>query len=99
MKLKSEYIYLRPLHVNDAEGSYPSWLNDKEVCQYNSHGDMLYTKEMALSYIQSVENNPTCNIVFSDFTIRPYVIKKNLDDDITLIKTWKSKKKLPMDVL
>lgn len=54
MKLESNRIYLRALHVNDAEGNYPSWLNDKEVCQYNSHGDTLYTKEMVLSYIQSV---------------------------------------------
>lgn len=62
MKLETEHIYLRPLHEEDAEGDYPSWLNDQEVCQYNSHGDILYTKEMALYYIQSVHNNPTCKV-------------------------------------
>ena len=62
MKINGERIYLRPLHINDADGNYPSWLNDKVVCQYNSHGDILYTKKMALSYIQSVQNNPTCNV-------------------------------------
>ncbi len=62
MKLEANNIYLRPLHINDALGDYPSWLNDHEVCRYNSHGDTLYTKEMALSYIQSVQNNPTCNV-------------------------------------
>ena len=62
MKLEAEHIYLRPLHVNDALGDYPLWLNDPEVCRYNSHGDTLYTKKMALSYIQSVQNNPTCNV-------------------------------------
>ncbi|MDD3342349.1 MAG: GNAT family protein [Sulfurospirillaceae bacterium] len=62
MKLAGEHLYLRPLHVNDAERNYPSWLNDYEVCRYNSHGDTLYTKEMALSYIQNVQNNPTCKV-------------------------------------
>ena len=62
MKLEGENLYLRALHVNDAEGEYPSWLNDKVVCQYNSHGDTLYTKAMALSYIQSTQDNPTCKV-------------------------------------
>ena len=62
MRLEGEHLYLRFLHVNDASGDYPTWLNDKEVCQYNSHGDTLYTKEMALSYIKSVSNNPTCKV-------------------------------------
>ena len=62
MKLQGEHIYLRPLHVNDALGDYPSWLNDHEVCQYNSHGDTHYTQEMAVSYIQSVQNNLTCKV-------------------------------------
>ncbi|ARU50047.1 GNAT family N-acetyltransferase [Sulfurospirillum diekertiae] len=62
MKLIGEHLYLRPLHVNDALGDYPSWLNDRVVCQYNSHGDTLYTQEMALSYIQSMQNNLTCKV-------------------------------------
>ena len=62
MKLEGAHIYLRPLHVKDASGDYPSWLNDQEVCQYNSHGDTHYTQEMALSYIWSVQNNPTCKV-------------------------------------
>jgi len=62
VKLEGERIYLRPLHVNDALGDYPHWLNDKQVCQYNSHGDTVYTQEMALSYIQSVQNNVTCKV-------------------------------------
>ncbi len=62
MKLTSSSIYLRPLHIDDAKGDYPSWLNDKEVCRYNSHGDTLYTKEMALSYIKSVQDNPACRV-------------------------------------
>lgn len=60
--LAGDHIYLRPLQQSDADGNYPSWLNDKEVCRYNSHGDTLYTKDMALSYIKSVQNNPTCRV-------------------------------------
>ena len=62
VKIEGENLYLRALHVNDSEGNYPAWLNDKEVCRYNSHGDTLYTKEMAISYIQSVQNSPTCKV-------------------------------------
>jgi RimJ/RimL family protein N-acetyltransferase len=62
MRLEGERVYLRALHVNDANGDYPSWFNDKEVCRYNSHGDKIYTKEMALEYIKSVTNNPTCKV-------------------------------------
>ncbi len=60
MKLHGQRIYLRPLEASDAEGSYPNWLNDPKVCQYNSHGDTLYTCEMARAYIASVTNNPAC---------------------------------------
>ena len=62
MRLEGESIYLRPLEMSDAQGDYPSWLNDPVVCQYNSHGDTLYTQDMALSYIQSVQNNPACQV-------------------------------------
>jgi len=62
MKLEGKRVYLRPLQESDAEGNYPDWLNDKEVCRYNSHGDTLYTKETALSYIKSVQNNPSCRV-------------------------------------
>ncbi|MEA2091666.1 MAG: GNAT family N-acetyltransferase, partial [Campylobacterota bacterium] len=33
-----------------------------EVCKYNSHGANFYTKEMALQYIKSVQNNSTCKV-------------------------------------
>ena len=59
MRLEGERIYLRPLEPRDAEGAYPAWLNDPEVCRYNSHGDTLYTREMAQSYIASVIDNPS----------------------------------------
>lgn len=58
MRLEGKQIYCRPLELKDADGIYPTWLNNPEVCRYNSHGDSLYTCEMAQSYIISVTNNP-----------------------------------------
>lgn len=60
--LIGETIYLRGLNVEDAKGSYPDWLNNQEVCKYNSHGETLYTYKMARNYIESVINNPTCEV-------------------------------------
>ena len=62
MRIDSENIYLRPLELSDAEGNYPNWFNDKEVCKYNSHGDKKYTKEMAIEYIQSTLDSLTCKV-------------------------------------
>lgn len=62
MKLIGEHLYLRALKETDALGDYPSWLNDPEVCRYNSHGDTHYTQKMARTYIQSVTNNPSCHV-------------------------------------
>lgn len=59
MKFEGERVYLRPIELSDADGAYPLWLNDPDVCRYNSHGDTLYTKEMAQSYIKSVMDNPS----------------------------------------
>lgn len=59
MRLEGEQIYLRPIALSDADGAYPSWLNNPEVCRYNSHGDTLYTGEMAQTYIENVVNNPS----------------------------------------
>ena len=62
MRLEGEQLYLRPIALSDADGAYPSWLNDPEVCRYNSHGERVYTREMAVEYIQSVINNPSCAV-------------------------------------
>jgi len=58
MRLEGTRIYCRSIELKDAQRDYPSWLNDPEVCRYNSHGDSLYTADMASAYIQSVTNNP-----------------------------------------
>ena len=58
MKLKpfieDEKIILRPLSMEDIEGEYVNWLNDIEVCKYNSHHVYPYTEAQAKEYITSV---------------------------------------------
>lgn len=62
MRLEGKNVYLRPIEMSDSDGAYPSWLNDPEVCRYNAHGDTLYTREMAQSYIKSVIDNPSADV-------------------------------------
>lgn len=64
MKLIGKRVYLRYLKMDDANGNYPNWLNDPVVCKYNSHGEKLYTKEMAKEYIDFVTNS-TIHEVFA----------------------------------
>lgn len=62
MLLKNEILELKPLSFDELNGPYVSWLNDKEVCKYNSHGDSIYTKEMAKEFISSIQNNSSCEV-------------------------------------
>ena len=57
-RLEGKKIYLRTLCLEDAKGNYPHWLNDPEVTQYNSHGEIHYTQEMAEEYIAMVTKSP-----------------------------------------
>lgn len=57
MRLNSERIYLEKLSTKALNGNYVSWLNDKEVCKYNRHGETEYTVEMAREFIKSLEND------------------------------------------
>ena len=50
--LEGDLVILRPLEESDIEGNYAKWLNDKEVCEGNSHHVYPYTKEDGLSYIR-----------------------------------------------
>ncbi|MBV9159691.1 MAG: GNAT family N-acetyltransferase [Candidatus Kaiserbacteria bacterium] len=56
--LTGERIDLRPLSIAEIDGPYLGWLNDSEVCRYNSHGEVEYTKEMAREYVERVTDSP-----------------------------------------
>jgi RimJ/RimL family protein N-acetyltransferase len=55
--LSGEKIFLRELRESDAQGAYPSWFNDEEVCRANSHHVFPYSQVQALQYIR--ENQGT----------------------------------------
>lgn len=57
MKLENENIFLTLLSTQELNTNYISWLNDKDVCKYNSHGDNEYTYDNAVNFIKSLENN------------------------------------------
>jgi [ribosomal protein S5]-alanine N-acetyltransferase len=52
--LAGEVVALRPLVESDADGPYPGWLNDAEVCRHNSHHVFPYTPEQAREWIRSI---------------------------------------------
>jgi len=49
--LVGERVYLRQLVASDADGPYPTWFNDAEVCAANSHGVYPYNADQAAEYI------------------------------------------------
>ena len=58
--LVGEKIYLRALDPEDAEGNYPHWFNDAEVCAGNSHHVTPYSVQDAYEYIQRVSEAVDC---------------------------------------
>ena len=50
--LVGDLVYLRPLRYEDLDGNYVHWLNNPEVCRYNSHHVFPYTREKAEEYIR-----------------------------------------------
>ncbi|MAG47659.1 GNAT family N-acetyltransferase [archaeon] len=85
IKLIGENIYLRQIEESDVEGNYPEWFNDKEVCKYNGHGEVVNTKEKTLEYVKSVRN--------SEHTLVFAIIDKNNDRHIGNISLQKINKK------
>jgi [ribosomal protein S5]-alanine N-acetyltransferase len=63
--LEGQTIYLRPLEQGDLTMEYVSWLNDSEVCEFNSHATFPYTKEKMELYYQDLLQTSTANIVLA----------------------------------
>ncbi|MDU2662033.1 MAG: GNAT family protein [Clostridioides difficile] len=55
--LKGTRVGLRELTPNDVTGNYGRWLNDKEVCKYNSHLRFPYTNDMLKQYVSNVNGS------------------------------------------
>ncbi|MFX7060092.1 hypothetical protein ABTI24_18850, partial [Acinetobacter baumannii] len=55
--LQGESVLLRGLTVDDLNGPHVSWLNNPDVCQFNSHHNFPYSPEQAASYIEATRGN------------------------------------------
>lgn len=62
--IELSHVYFRPLRKEDADGPYPHWLNDPEVCRGNGHATFPYTLTEARQYIESVTGSRR-DIVFA----------------------------------
>lgn len=51
--LSDEY-FVRALQESDLAGPYPSWLEDQEVCKYNSHGKFARTADYFRTFLGSL---------------------------------------------
>lgn len=50
-------IYLRRLDLDDVQGNYSRWLNDNEVCKFNSHHRFPQSILMLQNYVNNVSNS------------------------------------------
>ena len=54
--IEGKTVNLRPLSLEDVNDTYVNWLNDAEVCAYNSHHVYPYTRELAIEYVTRVRS-------------------------------------------
>jgi len=63
--LKTERYILRSISEDDLNNEYLKWLNDEEVCKYNSHATFPYTERMMFEYFDSIESNIQSKVVLA----------------------------------
>ena len=72
--LEGDLVILRPLEEADFEGNYAKWLNDKEVCEGNSHHTYPYTKADGLKYIRhALETRSECILAVVDKETKTHI--------------------------
>lgn len=57
--LDGKHVYLRSLTKEDVNGDYLNWLNDEELCKFNTHQRFPTTKESLLEFIESTNKSKT----------------------------------------
>ena len=58
---ETDKIRLESFQEKHIQEAYLAWFQDPETCRYNSHGGKPYTRENALSYLESIEQSSvTC---------------------------------------
>lgn len=55
--IEGNIIDLRPLSMRDVKQDYVNWLNDADVCKYNSHHVFPYTLELAKKYVTDIQTS------------------------------------------
>jgi RimJ/RimL family protein N-acetyltransferase len=55
--LQGQKAFLRPLQARDADGPWPSWLNDQSVTRYMTNGTWPVTREDQIEYVKSVSGS------------------------------------------
>ena len=55
--LQDDVIILRPLDVTDADGDYPTWLNDEITCAGNGHHRIPYTRGDARTFVETTRES------------------------------------------
>jgi len=63
--LEGEHVILRPLEQADLTKEYQQWLNDEEVCRYNSHATFPYTFEKMKDYFSALHTSGSGNVVLA----------------------------------
>ncbi len=56
--LETKNLILEPLEEKHITEEYASWLNDKEVTRFNSHGVFPNTLGKTADYVKNVQNSP-----------------------------------------
>jgi len=54
--IEGKTVDLRPLSLEDVSDTYVGWLNDAEVCEFNSHHVYPNTHELAVEYVTRVRS-------------------------------------------
>lgn len=55
--ITTERLRLVSLSGEHLDGPYIDWLNDPEVCRYNRHGEVTYTRVLAEEYLASLKGS------------------------------------------
>jgi ribosomal-protein-alanine N-acetyltransferase len=63
--LESPRLVLRPLTRDDLTETYVQWLNDAQVCEFNSHAVFPYTAEQMAAYYQGLTAQPRAQVVLA----------------------------------
>lgn len=61
--LIGERIYLRALEQSDLSGNYFQWLNDNEVCAFNSHAIFPNSTKKMQDFFDSMQDNKTAVVL------------------------------------